>query len=307
MPESRAEREAIAALEDGVGYLRGGSTDRAWQRFVAAGRLAADPAIQSEALRRQADIKRRRAEWTEALELVARAVQIARDHALRDPAAAALNVEASIHHQRGDFHRAIGVYRDALSLEPGGHQRGLICQNLGTAYAEAGEHEEAAIWYAESTQAFSEAGLVREEILSMNNQGSVLMDRGDLVAAESIFRAALRRLNGVPKPDAEIRALVEVNLAETLARRGVELEEAYELMARATGHFSASANRPYKVACHRVFALVAEAQGNRGLAESALVRGFELAREIESTPEISYFERELARLREPRHHPGVPS
>jgi tetratricopeptide (TPR) repeat protein len=307
MDQPRGAREAIAALEDGVDYLRGGSMDRAWQRFVAAAALTADPAIMSEALRRQADVKRRRGEWEAALELVARAVQIARDHALRDPVAAALNVEASIHHQRGEFDRAVSVYQEALEVGPGDHQRALICQNLGTAYAAAGQHEEAASWYSESSRAFSEAGLVREQILSMNNQGSVLLDRGDLVAAESIFRAALRRSNAVPKGDAELQALVEVNLAETLARRGVELEEAYELMARATGHFSASSNRPYKVACHRVFALVSEAQGNRGLAESALTRGLELAREIGSVSEIGYFERELARLRGPRPKPTLTS
>lgn len=303
MDRARGARDAIAVLKDGVDYLRGGSLDRAWQQFVTAARLSTDPATLSEALRRQADVKRRRADWTEALELVARAVQIARDHALRDATAAALNVKATIHHQRGDVDHAISVYREALSFDPGGHQRGLVCQNLGTAYAELGDHEQAAAWYAESSKAFSRAGFVREQVLSMNNQASARMDQGDLVAADIILRAALRQVHA--DPDAEVQALVEVNLAETLARRRVELEEAYELMARATGYFTASSNRPYRVACHRVFAMVAEAQGNRDLAESALTRGLVLAREIQSTTEIGYFEREIARLRGIRPVPTI--
>ena len=294
----RGTRAARAAIEDGVGYLRGGSLDRAWQRFVAASELSADPTILSEVLRRQADVKRRRGDWAEALELVARAVHIARHHAISECEAAALNVEGTVHLQRGDFARAITVYEQALKLEPGSHQRGLISQNLGSAYAGQGEHEEAARWYAISSEAFSEAGLLREQILSMSNQGSVRLDQGDLIAAEDTFRAALRRLGALPRGDAELQALVEVNLAETLARRGVRLGEAHELMARATGHFSVSSNRPYRVACHRVLAMVAYAQGDPGLAASALEGGLKLAREIESASEVEYFERELLRLRE---------
>jgi tetratricopeptide (TPR) repeat protein len=299
----RGTRAARAAIEDGVAYLRGGSLDRAWQRFVAAGELTADPAILSEALRRQADVRRRRGDWADALELVARAVHIAREHVIAECEAAALNVEGTIHLQRGDVDRAVRVYEQALKLEPGCHQRGLISQNLGSAHAGRGEHEEAARWYAISSEAFSEAGLRREQILSMSNQGSIRLDQGDLIAAEKTFRAALRRLGALPRGDAELQALVEMNLAETLARRGVRLEEAHELMARATGHFSVSSNRPYRVACHRVLALVANAQGDLGLAESALEGGLKLAREIESAPEVEYFERELSRLRERRPVP----
>jgi tetratricopeptide (TPR) repeat protein len=288
---------AAAALRDGVEYLRGGSLDRAWQCFATAGRLATDPASRSEAFRRQGDVKRRRGEWEAALELVARAVQIARDHALRDAAAAALNIEATIHHQRGDLDRAVSLYLEALREEPESHQRGLICQNLGTAYAEGGDHARAERWYAESFEAFEDAGSVREQLLAMNNQGSVMLDRGDLESAEAVFRAALRQTNAIPKGDAELQALVEVNLAEALARQRVKLDEAHDLMARAAGHFSASSNRPLRVACHRVLALVVEAQGNQDLALNALERGLVLAREVESSSEVRYFEREIARLR----------
>jgi tetratricopeptide (TPR) repeat protein len=296
MEAPRGER-AAAALRDGVEYLRGGSLDRAWQRFATAGRLAADPCLRSEALRRQGDVKRRRGEWEEALELVARAVRIARDHALRDAAAAALNIEATIHHQRGDLAGAVSLYLEALAELPESRQRGLICQNLGTAHAEQGDHGGAERWYAESHEAFGEAGSLREELLALNNRGSVKLDQGDPAAAESIFREALRRTNALPKGDAELQALMEVNLAEALAVQRVKLEEAHDLMARATGHFAASSNRPLRVACHRVLALVAEAQGVEDLALNALERGLELAREVESTTEMRYFERELSRLR----------
>jgi tetratricopeptide (TPR) repeat protein len=296
MEAPRGER-AAAALRDGVEYLRGGSLDRAWQCFAAAGRLAADPCLRSEALRRQGDVKRRRGEWEEALELVARAVRIARDHALRDAAAAALNIEATIHHQRGDLAGAVSLYLEALAELPESRQRGLICQNLGTAHAEQGDHRGAERWYAESHEAFGEAGSLREELLALNNRGSVKLDQGDPAAAESIFREALRRTNALPKGDAELQALMEVNLAEALAVQRVKLEEAHDLMARATGHFAASSNRPLRVACHRVLALVAEAQGVADLALNALERGLELAREVESTTEMRYFERELSRLR----------
>lgn len=285
-----------AALEDGVLYLRAGALDRAWQAFTAVAQRSRDPAIRSEALRRQADVKRRRADWGDALGLLAEAVQIAQDHALRDHLAAARNIEGSIHLQRGDFDAAVAVYTAALRDDPGPRQRGLICQNLGTAHAQRGACGEAAAWYQRSAAAFAAAGCRREQVLVMNNRGSICLDQGDFAAAEAIFREALREAMTLPQADAELQGLAELNLAESLARQGVRLEEAYDLLLRATGHFTASQDRPSRVACHRVFAVVTEAQGYPELARGALERGLELAQEIGSAPEIAAFERELARL-----------
>ena len=284
-------------LADGVRYLRGGALDRAAACFETAAARSPDPQVRSEAFRRLADVKRRRAEWSAALRLAGIALRIASDQGLRNEAAAARNIEGTIHLQRGDFERAVAVYRLALASGPEAHQRGLICQNLGTAFAQNGVHGEAASWYAQSSTAFRIAGRPREELLALINQGNVRLDQGEYGAAEELFREALGRLDDVVSQDAELKGLVEMNLAEALGCQDRELETAMNLVLSATGQFTASENRPYRVACHRVLALISDRLGDRETALGALERGWELANEIGSGPELAYFERELSRLR----------
>jgi tetratricopeptide (TPR) repeat protein len=287
---------AAAVLADGIRYLRGGSLDRAWHAFEQAAERAQNPCVKSEALRRLADVKRRRAQWDDALRLCAEALQIARDCDLPDEAGAARNIEGTIHLQQGDFDTAVRVFREALAERPSVHQRGLICQNLGTAYAQQGAHAEAAEWYARSSATFRAAGRRREEVLALVNQGNVRLDQGNFPAAEEAFRKALVQIDELATRDTELQALVEVNLAEALAEQGSHLDEAFAMLLNATGHFASTENRPYRVACHRVLALVSERQGNDDVAIGALERGLALAREIGSGPEIAYFQRELTRL-----------
>lgn len=283
-------------LADGIRYLRGGSLDRARASFEAAAE-SRDPRIRTEALRRLADVKRRHAEWEEALRLASEAVKLAAEHGLKDDEAAALNVKGTIHLQRGELDQAIGLYRAALDHEPGPRQRGLIAQNLGTAHAQRGALEEASRWYALSSASFEVAGLRREAVIARVNEGNVHLDLEELTAAEALYRAALAELGALADPDAELQALVEMNLAEALGRRGAELDHALNLVLRSTGQFSASDNRPYLVACHRVLALISEKRGDLETAISALKRGRRLAREIGSGPELAQLDRELARLK----------
>lgn len=289
--------EPSTALADGIVYLRAGALDRAARSFAAAESGTDDPRIRSEALRRLGDVKRRRAKWDEAERLLDEAERIAKEHALRDHLAAARNIRGAIRVQRGDFEAAIEIFLDALRDDPSPRQRGLVCQNLGTAHAQRGAHEEAAGWYARSAAAFAEAGCLRERVMALVNQGNVRLDQGDPRAAEETFREALQAALDLPQGDAELQAAAELNLAEALALQCRELDDAYDLLLRATGHFSAAKDLPSRVACHRVFAVVTEAQGHRELAVGALERGLELAREIRSGPEIAYFERELRRVR----------
>lgn len=295
--DSMAVDIATARLADGVRYLRGGALDRAYGCFEQAAARSDDPRTRSEAFRRLADVKRRRAEWSGALRLTAIALRIASDHALRNEAAAARNIEGTIHLQRGDFDRAITVYRLALANGPEALQRGLISQNLGTAFAQVGLHTEAAAWYAHSSTAFRIAGRPREELLALINQGNVRLDQGELAAAEELFREALNRLDDVASQDAELKGLVEMNLAEALGRQGHHLDAALDFVLSATGQFTVSDNRPYRVACHRVLALISDQRGDPETAAGALERGWELASQIGSGPEIAYFEKELSRLR----------
>lgn len=288
---------AIAALRDGITQLHAGSLERAWTLFDTALQRTDDPAVRSEALRRKADIQRRRAEWAEAVLLASEAVQIATTHALHDHAAAALNVKGSIYIQRAEFSRAIDTFLAALRFRPEALQEGLICQNLGTTYAQQGRYEEASDWYARSSSAFQRAGHPREQILSLINQGSVQLDQDAHGTAESIFREALHQVCALPQGDAELQALAELNIAETLARRGTDLEEAFDLLLRATGYFATAGNRPHHIACHRVFAVVTEKQGFPELSLGALERGLELALGAHCPREIAHFETELARLR----------
>ena len=98
--------------------------------------------------------------------------------------------------------------------------------------------------------------------------------------------------------------LIEMNLAETLGLQGKKLERAMDLALSATGHFVSSGNQPYRVASHRVIALISERQGDLETAISALQRGAELARQIGSGPELASIEKEISRLRS--RHRGSP-
>ncbi|HET7320865.1 MAG TPA: tetratricopeptide repeat protein, partial [Longimicrobiaceae bacterium] len=144
-----------SVLDDGIRYLRLGSLERAWSCFEAAAHATRDPAIRSEARRRQADVLRRRGQWDDALRLADDAVQIARAHALREQEAAARNIEGTIHLQRGEFEDAVAIFSETLEIEPSARQRGLICQNLGTAHAQQGLYDAAVEWYARSSEAFA--------------------------------------------------------------------------------------------------------------------------------------------------------
>ncbi len=288
-------------LSDGVRYLRAGSLDRAWSCFEQAAAEADSPRLRSEALRRMADILRRRAEWDEALRLCEMAYREAMSDDLYEQAAAALNIEGTIHLQRGEFERAVQVYLQALATGPDAHQRGLICQNLGTAFAQNGRYADGTKWYAESSAAFRAAGRRREEVLALINQGNLQLDQGEYVEAEARFREARERFRELASHDAELQGLIDMNLAEALGRLGVDLDLAMDLVLAATGHFAVSGNRPYLVACHRVVALVSEARGDVETSVGALERGLALAEEIGSGPEIAYFHREIARLRSRIH------
>lgn len=283
------------SLADGIRYLRGGSLERARLCFEEAS-LSREPQIRTEALRRLADVKRRRAEWDEAMALAQRAASIAAEHGLPDDEAAAMNIHATIHLQRGEVGRALEVYQAALTREPDPLQQGLICQNLGTAYAQHGRLDEATEWYARSSDNFRIAGRRREALLARINQGNVQLDRGQLAAAEEIYRDALDTTSALPSPDAELQGLLEMNLAEALGRQGKELDHAMTLILSATGHFASASNRPYLLACYRVLALVSERRGELETAVSALEHGRRLAHEIESGPELAHYDRELSRL-----------
>lgn len=295
---------STTTLADGIRYLRGGSLERARLCFEEASR-SSDPQIRTEALRRLADVKRRRAEWDDAAHLAQQAAGVAAAHGLEDDEAAAMNIHATIHLQRGEVCHALEIYQAALAREPDPLQQGLICQNLGTAYAQHGQLEEATEWYARSSENFRIAGRRREALLARINQGNVQLDRGRLAAAETIFRDALASTGALPSPDAELQGLLEMNLAEALGRQGKELDRALALILSATGHFASAANRPYLLACYRVLALVSERRGEVETAVSALKHGRRLAREIGSGPELAHYDRELSRLY--RHSDDPPA
>jgi hypothetical protein len=92
-----------------------------------------------------------------------------------------------------------------------------------------------------------------------------------------------------------------MNLAEALGRQGVHLNWALDLILSATGHFAASENRPFRVASHRVVALISEQRGEIDTAIGALERGAALAHEIGSGTEFAHFQREIFRLRGGAH------
>jgi tetratricopeptide (TPR) repeat protein len=287
---------AAACIAEGERYLMGGAIRKASHSFRNAARTAADAATRSEALRRQADTHRRCGEWVEALALAAEAQLIALEADLAGHASAAANIQGSVFLQTGEFDRAIEHFAEALRLRPSHAQSGLICMNVGTCYAIQQQFPDAALWYKRAQDAFAEANLVREQVLVMNNLGSVRQDQGDFSGAAETFLQATRLLQKEKNPDIELEAILLLNRAEALARQELDLEQASSLVIRALGHFSATGNRPHTVSSYRVLAMIAAKRGEQDTEYAMLQQGLHIARQLHAKPDVEYFEAQLLRF-----------
>ncbi|HKO15876.1 MAG TPA: tetratricopeptide repeat protein [Gemmatimonadaceae bacterium] len=293
MPEDARIAELI---EEGRHAERMGALDRALSCFeTAAGAIS--PALAAEALTRQADVHRSRAEWDAGLAAARRAQLVAAGAGMKSQQAEAVVAEANVLMCRGDFPAAMKLFEQLLGEGENAKLRGIALQNIGSMLAQQGHLGAAERAFAESYGCFQRAGYRRGEAISLNNYGRVSLDRQNVGMAEQLLDQALTIAREVE--DADLIALAMLNLAEAVAQRG-DSARAADLASTALGYFAGCGNRWRQIECLRLIGSLNERRGDHEDAGRCYERGLALAREIGAQVEITSLRDCLARVRAPR-------
>lgn len=280
-------------IDEGLAAEKLGLLDRAESCYAAAA-ANGDPALRARALTKLSDVHRCRAEWDTALDFARRAQSAARECAAHELVDDAMVAEGNVMMCRGDFEGATALFEKLLAQASEPRLRGVVLQNLGSILAQKGQLGAAERALGESYGFFRQAGYRRGEAIALNNYGRVALDRGDVALAERSLEDALVVAREVE--DTELTALVTLNLAEALARRG-ECKRARDLASAAFGHFGESGNRWRQVECLRLLGTLHESEHCLEDAERCLERGLALAEEIDARGEIATLRDALARVR----------
>ncbi len=271
-------------LADGVRYERGGVVQRARECFEAVTRRAKDhPAAAAEAWWHLANLHRLHSSWDNSIDAAHRGAELAREHGLVDSEANALNIEGAVYWTRGEYHRAQPLFLRMLELARTPDTRAKALQNLGSITAEQGDLEGGERLFAESREAYHQAGDQRGEAVSLLNIGRLQMDRGELDAARETLESAV--YGAKQCGDLEMLAAAQLNLGMALGALGLT-SDAEERISTAYGQFTIADNPTQRVRCLTQLATLAAARGEysgarvclthaRGVAESA-----ELPREL---------------------------
>ncbi len=284
-------------LEAGLRYQRGGVLDRAIASYKAA-ETAADPAVTSEALRRQSSVLRTQCCWEEAISAAQRAAAIAEQYDRPDLYAEALNTEAAVHQSRGSYETAVSLLRRVLETCPDDRVRGIALQNLGSIAAQRGDLQSAQSLFGESSEAFRRVGYDWGEAAALNNAGRAALDAGHARAAIALLEQACTAAQRVA--DSDLVALSRVNQAAALGSMG-EYGEAERLASVSLGYFSSTGDRWREIECLRVLGDLLSSQGSVEPARRCHARALALAREIGATADAALQE---GRLRQLPHSPA---
>jgi len=292
MPDSRVSA-AQEALDAGRRAEHADDLQRALHHYAdAAVRAGNNPAIVTRALTGQAAVYRRLSDWELAADYARRARELAEDAELPILRAEALVAEGNALMCSGRFDEAVIVYDRLSRVATDDRQRGIAMQNLGSIYAQRGDHDFAAHAFEQSRSLFEDAGYARGVAIATNNLGRLAYDIGDLERAEPLLHAALDAARAVE--DAELCALALINLAQLrVAQR--DFTAAGPMAAEAFGHFVVSENRWRQVECLCVLADIADAQDDPDAARAHLERGAAIAREIGARVELGRIEGRLGR------------
>ena len=284
-------------LATGRAHERAGALDAALAAYADAARLAAgtgEPALRSEALRREGVIRHHRNEPTRARALCQESHDVALACGEPGLAAEALNALGGMEFECGAMPRAREHFAAALAL--GGERpalRSRIEQNLGILATIQGDHAAALAHYGRSLDACRQAGDLKGCAIAHHNLGMIAADRQEWPVADRHYTESSRLAAEIG--DVHLGGLCRLNRAEVhLARQ--DYTAARDSAEAALATFDRLGSRMDKADAYRVLGVVYRETGRPVLAEARLRAAVDLAAETGSVLGQAESSRELGRL-----------
>jgi tetratricopeptide (TPR) repeat protein len=260
-------------LDEGLRLQKAGLLDEALQQFEAA-EQDADDTIRATALCRKADLYRVWSRWEQATDCAREGAALARRAGAYSLYAEAINAEANVYHQRGEFDAAVPLYERVLEMPVDDRVRGLALQNMGSIAAQRDDLDAAERLFLDSYWHFRRAGYDWGVAFVLNNQAAAALDRGRYSSAASIARQAMEAARQVN--DFELLGIATLNYAEALAAQG-DLGRAETLAAGALGFFVLAKSEVHRAQCLRVLGDIYVQTGERARARACYTQGLEVA------------------------------
>ncbi|HET6702389.1 MAG TPA: tetratricopeptide repeat protein [Gemmatimonadaceae bacterium] len=284
-----SEREQ---LDEGLRLQKAGLLEEALQLYDAASR-SADGTIRALALCRKADLYRVWSRWEQATDSAREGAAVARKAGEYTLYAEAINAEANVYHQRGEFDAAIPLYERVLELPVDDRVRGLALQNMGSIAAQREDLDNAERLFLDSYWHFRRAGYDWGVAFVLNNQAAAALDRGRYASAATIARQAMEAARQVD--DFELLGVSTLNYAEALAAQD-DLAHAESLAAGALGFFVLAKSDVHRAQCLRVLGDIYVRRGETSRARACYMQGLEVAVPLGSRYDTDKLRESLARL-----------
>jgi tetratricopeptide (TPR) repeat protein len=270
-------------LDQGLRYQKNGLLEDALRAYDGALAGASDPALRTQALCRKAWIYRAWCKWDKAIAAAQEGAEVARAAQLDALHGEALNAEAIVHQERGDFGAALPLFQRTLDTTADDRIRGIALQNLGSIAAQQADLDRAQTLFRESVRCFQRARYRWGEAISLVNHAAVALDRGRLKEAAVLGSQAMEAAEKIG--DLELLGIAAINTAEALADQR-QLEKAEDLARAAVDHFRAVGNDLRRAQSQRVLGDVLLKQDRSNEALRAYIEALQTAVDVRSEVEI---------------------
>ena len=210
------------------------------RRVLALLPRARDPGLRAGLLTCQGETRETAADNVQALRLFSQAVEVATSAHNDEKLAAALYSRGYLLGLQGEYANGLVDLRRAQTLYDrlGRQYDALSCRDsIATLYSRLGDSTEAAHLYAEVLRIQRQAGMVREQAVTLHNLARTYEDSGQWELAQVTFSQALDLARGLKYPRVEayaLRGLAAVKVARN------DAAGALDDLARATALQSAS-------------------------------------------------------------------
>ena len=260
-------------IDEGFRLQKAGLLEEALQQYDAAAN-SGDATVRATALCRKADLYREWSRWEQAADCAREGAALARRAGAYSLYAEAINAEANVYHQRGEFDAAVPLYERVIEMPVDDRVRGLALQNMGAIAAQRSDLDAAERLFLDSYWHFRRAGYDRGVAFVLNNQAAAALDRGRFSSAATIARQAMEAARQVK--DFELLGIATLNYAEALAAQE-DLARAESLAAGALGFFVLAKSDVHRAQCLRVLGDIYVRRGEASRARACYMQGLEVA------------------------------